>query len=333
MDFTFGLLLYNQEEYAIETLESIKYQIIHYGNNVKCNLIINDDASKDNSVKIVKKWLEYNKKLFDNILFNVNKKNKGTVWGQQFIIDNNRTKYCKIIACDDVFSSHNLFEKYQNLHSKQIMSFICTELKGHTLMFNEDRIRQFYLNRKELSKKHNPLKKMRKGGYFHTPSTIYTYKMYELGKCQKTNQQFRLFEDDPTWYAMLKNIDNLNIVFEEDIIVLYRISDYSISNGIDMNNIFYSELKQLWTLYFKETFGMEKVYFWFRIHDKLPKFLRFDKYVDKLGKWKRKYLVKKDLSYENFLEHIKNRIEQEQNYYNKILANTKEFLEYTKNQL
>ena len=331
MDFTFGLLLYNQEEYAIETLESIKFQIIHYGNDVNFNLIITDDASKDNSVKIVKKWLDVNNKLFKNILFNVNKVNKGTVWGQQFILDNNKTKYCKIIACDDVFGSHNLFEEFQNLRSKQIKSFICTELKGHSLKFHEDRLREFYINKKEVCKKHDHLKKMRRGCYIHTPSTIYISTMYELGECKKNNQQFRLFEDDPSWYAMLKNIDNLNVEFEEDIIVLYRISTQSISNNLDTNNIFYSELKQLWGIYYKETYGMEKIYFWFRLHDKLPKILRYDKYVDKLRRWKIKHLLRKDPNYKIFLEHIRKKIEQEQKFYNEILANTKEFLELIKN--
>ena len=49
MNFTFGLLLYNQEEFVIEALESIKYQIINYGNDINVSLIVNDDCSLDHS--------------------------------------------------------------------------------------------------------------------------------------------------------------------------------------------------------------------------------------------------------------------------------------------
>ena len=45
--FIFGILTYNQENYVLETLESIKYQKIHYGSEKKVSLIITDDASKE----------------------------------------------------------------------------------------------------------------------------------------------------------------------------------------------------------------------------------------------------------------------------------------------
>lgn len=61
--FTFVILTYNQEQYVVEHLESIKYQIEHFGENIKIHFILADDASKDKTVYKVKSWIERNKNL------------------------------------------------------------------------------------------------------------------------------------------------------------------------------------------------------------------------------------------------------------------------------
>ena len=35
MDFSFGVMTYNSSDYVLETLESIKYQVLNYGKNKK----------------------------------------------------------------------------------------------------------------------------------------------------------------------------------------------------------------------------------------------------------------------------------------------------------
>ena len=61
-EFTFGVFCYNQEDYIIENLESIKYQITNNGKNTRCSIVIGDDCSKDSTLKYIKIWLEENKK-------------------------------------------------------------------------------------------------------------------------------------------------------------------------------------------------------------------------------------------------------------------------------
>ena len=97
---------------------------------------------------------------------------------------------------------------------------------------------------------------MRKGGYLHTPSTIYTKQLYSNAHCREMNEKFRLFEDDPTWYSMIKNTDALSLEFSFDSLVLYRMHSGSVSNTI--NPVFLEELHRLNKIYMKDTKGFEK---------------------------------------------------------------------------
>ena len=56
-EFTFTIVTFNQEKYVIELLESIKYQIETHGKEYKNHLIVCDDASKDDTVLLVTKWV------------------------------------------------------------------------------------------------------------------------------------------------------------------------------------------------------------------------------------------------------------------------------------
>ena len=66
--FTLILVVYNPEHLVLQTLNSIKYQIVTYGDGIDIQLIIADDGSKDNSRNIIDCWLEDNKELFSEIV-------------------------------------------------------------------------------------------------------------------------------------------------------------------------------------------------------------------------------------------------------------------------
>ena len=77
--FTFLTLSFEQEKYIIQHLESIKYQMVHYGADVKAAYILADDASKDRTVEWARLWLEKNKEIFSDVTILENKENKGIV--------------------------------------------------------------------------------------------------------------------------------------------------------------------------------------------------------------------------------------------------------------
>lgn len=321
MNFTFGLLLYNQEQFVIETLESIKYQIINYGNGIDVSLIVNDDCSSDHSFELVQKWVSYNQSLFSKIKLNKMKKNLGTVAGQQFIIDNCDDEYFKLLACDDLISSDNIFKHCYSLNDNQIKSFMRLELFDGRLRINETVLKTNFYQRYCMK----PLKAMRKGCYFHTPSTIYKKSLYLISKCKELNSKFILFEDDPTWYQMIKENRDLSIDFCEDIIVLYRISNKSVSNSNEKDTPFSQEQKELYRLYANDSTGLERLYYISKT-SKMPKLLRFDKYIDLIYEKKANCFCSKNNNYYGLVERMKTISVREQEYYNKIRKQSHDFL-------
>lgn len=110
INYSFLVLSYNHEKYIIEHLESIKYQVEYFGSDKKIKLIVNDDASKDNSVFLIEKWLEKNKCFFEQVVILKNEKNIGTCHSVTNMISHVGESFFKITAGDDVYSCENIFE-------------------------------------------------------------------------------------------------------------------------------------------------------------------------------------------------------------------------------
>ena len=108
-NFTFGILAYKHEEYIIEHLESIKYQVTHYAGNINCHLVISDDCSPDNTVSVARKWIDFNKDLFKSVQIITAEKNQGIVKNMTTLLKNIKTEHCKILAGDDLYYKNNVF--------------------------------------------------------------------------------------------------------------------------------------------------------------------------------------------------------------------------------
>ncbi len=110
-DFSFAIISYNQEEYIIQLLESIKYQIERFGFGKKIQLILGDDCSQDRTVQFAKEWLLRNKGLFSDVDIITRSKNVGIICNMAEV-----SKWCLsnkniIIAGDDLIYRNNLLEK------------------------------------------------------------------------------------------------------------------------------------------------------------------------------------------------------------------------------
>lgn len=329
MGFTFGILAYNQEKIILETLESIKYQIEHYACDEDIDLILVDDASMDKTVEVSRKWLDCRKRLFRSINLIANKKNMGTVHNYNLLIKKIEGPF-KIIAGDDLIASGNIIDKIKNMNWNNLDTYVCTNLINGNVKYDEYRGLLFFYNSMNLYKKNYALKSMRTGYFLHTPSTHYSKELFVKAKCSYYNRRFRLFEDNPSWYAIIKNISNLSINFVDDVVVLYRINEKSVSNGLTYSSAFSKELDMLDKLYYKETKGFEHIIFWFKTNGHIPKILRLDKYIDKLRKFYMCFIVKNRKNYKDFKRHIESVIEKEQKYYNKILENVNQYIEESK---
>lgn len=317
--FTFGILTYNQENYVLQTLESIKFQKIQYGADIDVSLIITDDASKDQTVTVIKSWIAKNERYFDQINLIANEKNRGTVANFCTILRRVDKQGLKIIAGDDLIGCKNLFEEYKNLDDKKLKTYFRIELCDGRVYYREKYLIDFYYHELQERKREYNLKNFRRGRYLHTPSTLYTKQLFVNADCEKNLEGYKLFEDDPMWYSMIKNEKNLEIDFVEQGIVLYRMHNQSVSNV--PNPVFREDLNRLREQFYADTKGMEKVYLKLKMFtNQWPMYLNPGAYVNKYINMKRERVVKKDAGYQKFKKKIDEQVIEEQKFYDAIMA-------------
>ncbi|MCU7614249.1 glycosyltransferase family 2 protein [Chryseobacterium sp. GMJ5] len=109
---------YNHSKYIKENLDSIKNQI--YDN---IQLIVGDDASKDNSVEVFQQWLQENNY---PAMTNFHRKNTGLATMLNECVTLAEGKYIKIIAADDFLHPESIAKcvhKLENLSEDFAMVF------------------------------------------------------------------------------------------------------------------------------------------------------------------------------------------------------------------
>ena len=318
--YVFGILTYNQEKYIVETLESIKYQKIQYGADIEVSLIITDDASKDQTVAVMNEWIAKNRSYFVNVDVIANEKNQGIVPNFCKIVQmvDAENEYLKIIAGDDWIASENVFAEYDDINDQKLKTYFRIELCEGKISYREKYLIEFYYHMTHGSGRAYNLKYFKRGRYLHTPSTLYTKNLFVNAGCEKNLEGYRLYEDDPMWYSMIKNEKNLEIEFVPQAMVLYRMHNQSVSNA--PNPMFQKDKKRLREQYLAETKGFEKIYLLIRMYSsKMPMYLNLSLYIDKLVNTLRKQACKKDPGYQQFKEKIETQIAREQKFYDSIM--------------
>lgn len=319
--FIFGVLTYNQEKYVLETLESIKYQKLQYGQGIDVELVITDDASKDGTVAIIKRWLVKNEKYFSKVDLIANEQNKGTVANYCTILSKVQNENFKVIAGDDLIGKENLFVQYQGLDNKTLKTYFRVELTDGKVYYREKYLIDFYYHKMHNHKEGYNLKNFRRGRYLHTPSTIFKKDLFVSANCEKHLEGFRIYEDEPTWYSMIRNEKDLKIDFIQQGIVLYRVHNQSISNV--PNPVFRGEVRRMKEWYLRDTKGLEKLYTKIRMYNNLPRYFNINIYVEKLNHLKRKWMCKNDPNFRVFKEKIEQQIKEDQKFYDMIFENAK----------
>lgn len=316
-DFTFGLLMYNQENLILETLESIKHQINTYGEGRKIYLIATDDNSKDNTVIVFKKWIESNKHLFSDVTLVENEENKGTVVNFIKIIKLSKSNNIKVIAGDDLFSRDNYFEMYENLNNNTIGTSFPLLLLDEKITYDEKMLRRYYWKLNFKNDNSEQIFNIVKGGYINTPSTFYTKELFIKSKCENYINQFNLFEDDPTYYSIL-NSNKANLIsFFKKSTVLYRIHSLGTST-VNVNGIFYKDLIKFKMNYVNEEKNIfRKIYIFLKFKIK-HRYLNPVLYYEKLQDLYLKLLFNKNKGYIEFKKLIDDYVIENQNYYDRI---------------
>lgn len=287
----FVVLTYNHENYILENLESIKYQILKY-NITNAIITIIDDFSKDNTVKLINYWLRRNPVFFEVILL-FNTENKGTVHNFITALTSIKYKRYKIIAGDDLFNFYSILEipiDYDLVISPVQL------LSGSELTFS----RKYYYKR---ATNINYLKrKLKEGNLFSAPGVFLGNILTNDISYFEFIQKYKYIEDYPSWIYLFLLKDELSYKIINKEYVIYR-TNTGIYGNNSTNSIKNSLLQRDIDLLNEELIGF-----------RLNKYLDFRNYLD--------YFVSK--VYDITLKILKNKeINKVREYYKYISVKSK----------
>ncbi|HPJ82179.1 MAG TPA: glycosyltransferase [Saccharofermentans sp.] len=306
--FTFAVMTYKHERFLVEHLESIKYQILSFGNGNNHTLLISDDNSDDRTVELADKWIEQNRKLFRETKVVKNSSNMGIVNNYLKTAQEIPTEHFKILAGDDIYYKNNIYEVLEDY------DVVFTP----TIAFDQEIIRDEIYREHRLCLKYSNTTKFRKylkyENLIAAPGAFIKLDILRDSEFRRFLSRYHWIEDLPMWYYLFFKMRNISYRFETRPYILYR---RNVGISSKQNGARYKEYTLERERLFEE-FGMKLSMF--------PKFINPYKYYWKLLN----YIVKHFDSKTNpklieFESNIQNELNDSPTYLEFIRHCAKEF--------
>lgn len=219
--FTFIVLALNHEEYIIEHLESIKFQVLTYGANLKVDVIVNDDCSRDSTRDLIDRWFDSNRYLFRNVNFLYNSENLGTCASLSNALDLVVSDRCKVTAGDDVYSVEDIFELSFFDHEVSMLTGRVLYLRGSVISFD------FFTGILESSteiiyKGAPPLHRFKHLNFTNAPNLVYSMKCLNNCNVRDYVSRFDVVEDWPLQVAIAREFPQKKVKLIDQVLVYYR---------------------------------------------------------------------------------------------------------------
>lgn len=274
--FVFVAITYNHEDYIIEHLESIKYQIKQYGRGKEFKLIISDDGSQDNTIALVRGWLEYNQNLFEDIEFMIAQENQGIV--ANFLKATNAVKRLpfKLLAGDDLYYKNNIFDMVDALEN-------CEVIFTPVINFDADSVvNSHQLDNLLICKNAEQIKKtFRYANIFNAPGTFFSNELIRENGLREFISLYKWIEDLPSFYYLFNMRPKIEYYINIQPYIMYRQSVGISTNNInEKNNVFTIERNKL-----EKDLDM--------VLNKYPKYINPHRYYWKFRQLKIKYFDSK----------------------------------------
>lgn len=242
-EFTFGVITYNQENFVLDTLNSIKYQVQNFGNGISIDLVIADDCSSDATCDVIESWVEKNRTLFRNVEFLFSKTNRGIVKNFLSFLRAVKTEYFKVIAGDDIFFDNNIFDVFGN-YNFVITPVIAFSMDNVVRSFHDSFLYKALLHQKKQDLYKFLTNGIKHGKYPAAPGVFYTHTLIDE-KYYQYLLQYTWIEDVPTWNYFY-NGEKIKPYVCDVPYVLYR-CDVGISTnaGHSKREVFLQDAKRL----------------------------------------------------------------------------------------
>jgi len=225
--FSVVVLTYNQDNLVVETLNSIYNQTFK---NIE--LVISDDASNDNTQKVIVNWVESHKDRFANVVINFNKKNLGISGNHTAGVKLANGEFVKYIGGDDILLPNAIEKMHDFLVSNKEARFCTSKIK----MFykkNENYITFGEFPEKRMFKK---LKKADANKQFRifslrnpipAPGNFFRRSVFE--DCGYFDEKYTSLEDKHQWLKFLLHGERLFLL--DEYTALFRKHENSVSTS------------------------------------------------------------------------------------------------------
>lgn len=227
---TVAVITYHSATTVLETLDSIVNQ--SYGpENIE--LIISDDCSKDNTVKVINDWLTQYQTTFHCVKFFVNDINCGISKNCNVAWKSATSEWIKTIAGDDILLPNCLADNMEFVleHKNEDIAVLFSKMQSFKV--TEDGIKQSLAilptttvqNIFKLSAL-KQLHYLQQQGISGAPSALIN--RAKLASVGFADERFPMMEDHPLWFKLCHA--GCQLKFMDKNTVLYRVAD-SVSNS------------------------------------------------------------------------------------------------------
>ncbi|WP_438288217.1 glycosyltransferase family 2 protein [Edwardsiella tarda] len=240
---TVAVITYNSSNTVKETLDSIVKQTYSPKN---IEVIISDDCSIDDTVFIIKEWLNENKKYFHRVKFIPNERNVGVTKNCNVAWFASSSRWIKTIAGDDILMPTCIEDnvKFANDYNDEKIAVIFSKMQSFkvdshgrkeslAIMPSMREIHFFNLSASE------QVRHLQKEGITGAPSAFINRSILE--KIGFGDERFKMIEDHPLWFKI--TLSGYKLHFMDKVTVFYRIGDsLSRSKTILINTSFIKEI-------------------------------------------------------------------------------------------
>ncbi|GKT11849.1 MAG: hypothetical protein ISEC1_P0822 [Thiomicrorhabdus sp.] len=219
--FAFFVLAYNHEKYIIEHLESIKHLIGSYGSEIRFQLIVNDDCSRDRTTSLIDLWLLDNRNLFFDVVRIYNDNNVGTCLSVRNGLRELKAEHCKITAGDDVYSCEDLFKAVSLYGLNDILSGVPLGILNGELKKNN--VDVFNIIASDIVYKNSALMdRLKRISLINAPSIIYKAEYLQDRSVLDFMTEYDVVEDLPIQIAIAESNKQARFYLDDVVYVYYR---------------------------------------------------------------------------------------------------------------
>lgn len=206
IDYSFMVTTYNQEEFVKESLDSIKYQMVNYGEGYNVQLVIGDDASQDKTPQFIQEWLDENGYLFKDIYSIFRTKNVGTCKNYCDLIRKLKAEKFRELSGDDMISHTNVFEMMDMLDDIDVVQPVILLMKDGELLKSSKDYQWILRSALYSTKQLHFLTKVETPIY---NGTLFRKSLLTEEILQHI-EKYKLIEDWPMWYYIFKFNPNIS---------------------------------------------------------------------------------------------------------------------------